>query len=146
MAANKTTADAEETPAKGGKKKIIVLALVLLVVAAGLYFFMGPKGSSKPAPPTPGAIVTVDPFIVNLAGGGYLKIGFAVEFTADAASGTEKPDVTLAQDIVIDQFSQADPNAVNNARRQMKQSLIDRIKKAYEGKVITVNYTEYVTQ
>ena len=66
----KPAAAAEEAPAKGGKKKLmIILVVVVLALGAGAYFFLF-SGSSKPAAPQPGLVLTVDPVAVNLAGAG----------------------------------------------------------------------------
>lgn len=150
MATKKTT-DADETEAKGGKKKILVLIPVLLALAAGFYFFMGPGATSDEAAeePVAGAVLQLDPITVNLAGGGYLKIGIALQFTEEASAGGEgaaAPNGAIAEDLVIAQFSQADPNAVNSARSEMKQSLQDQIVKAYDGDVYKIFLTDYVTQ
>jgi flagellar FliL protein len=141
------TDDAAEAPAKGGKKKLLILIPVLLLIAGAFYFFMGPSSDSKAAEkPVAGTVLSLEPVTVNLAGGGYLKISVALQFTADASAGEEKPDGSKATDIIIAQFSQADPNAVNNARAQMKQSLQDQIVKAYDGAVYAIYLTNYVTQ
>jgi flagellar protein FliL len=80
--AEKTTTD-EEAPAKGGKKKLLLIVLVLLLAAGGAaYFFLFSGSSAKAAEPEKGAVVTLDPIAVNLAGGGYLKIGIALQLTA----------------------------------------------------------------
>ena len=36
-----------------------------------------------------GTFLTLDPVAVNLAGGGYLKVGVALELTTDGAAGGE---------------------------------------------------------
>jgi flagellar FliL protein len=140
--------DAEGQAAKkGGKKKLVViLAVVLLVAGAGAYFFLF-SGSGTPAAPTPGAVITVDPVAVNLAGGGYLKVGVGLQLTAAAG---EKVDVAKAQDLLISTFSMARPADVNGSRDALKAALEKKIVAAYtkDGKemVMGIYLTQYVTQ
>lgn len=142
----KPAAAEEEAPAKGGKKKmIIILVVVLLAVGAGGYFFLG-KSSGKAAAPQPGLVLTVDPIAVNLAGGGYLKIGIKMQLTADVAEKDE-PDTGKATDLIISTFSQAKLADVIGARDALKASLQDKLIKAYGKDVVMgIYYTDYVTQ
>src|SRR4051794_18090312 len=148
--AEKTKPEGEETEAKGGKKKLLVIVAVLLVaVGAGAYFFLfSGSGDAKAAPPEKGTVVALDPIAVNLAGGGYLKIGIALQLTADA--GEESPDGSQALDLIISTFSQANPTDVTGARDALKEALEKKIVDAYkqdgEEIVMGVYYTEYVTQ
>src|SRR3954449_1271778 len=146
--AEKTKTDAEQAPAKRSRKMLII-ALVLLVAAAGAaYFFLFAGASAKAAEPEKGAVVTLDPIAVNLAGGGYLKIGIALQLTADA--GEESPDGSQALDLIIATFSQANPADVTGARDALKEALEKKIVDAYEEDgteiVMGIYYTEYVTQ
>jgi flagellar FliL protein len=143
----KKTEATDEAPAKGGKKKLLVLLAVVAVAAAGAAYFFLFSGTSEAAPPEPGEVLTLDPVAVNLAGGGYLKIGVALQFTADAAGGHGGgPDGAKATDLIISTFSQAQPADVNGARDALKAALQKKIVEAYEGQVIQIYYTEYVTQ
>src|SRR3954454_23947395 len=142
--------EGRETEAKGGKKKLLVIVAVLLVaVGAGAYFFLfSGSGDAKAAEPAKGAVVALDPIAVNLAGGGYLKIGIALQLTADA--GEETPDGSEALDLVIATYSQAAPADVNTARDALKEALEKKIVDAYEKDgteiVMGIYLTEYVTQ
>src|SRR3954447_13924841 len=148
--AEKTKPEGEETEAKGGTKKLLVLVAVLLVaVGAGAYFFLfSGSGDAKAAAPEKGAGVALDPIAVNLAGGGYLKIGVALQLTADA--GEESPDGSEALDLVISTYSQANPSDVVTARDALKEALEKKIVDAYEedGKeiVMGIYLTQYATQ
>jgi flagellar FliL protein len=148
--AEKTKPEGEETEAKGGKKKLLVIVAVLLVaVGAGAYFFLfSGSGDAKAAPPEKGAVVSLDPIAVNLAGGGYLKIGIALQLTADA--GEESPDGSEALDLVISTYSQANPSDVITARDALKEAVEKKIVDAYkeDGKeiVMGIYLTQYVTQ
>jgi flagellar FliL protein len=78
-------APAEGEEGKGGKKKLLAIVAVLLVaVGAAAYFFLFSGGDAEAAEPVPGEVVTLEPIAVNLAGGGSLKIGIALqEYTED---------------------------------------------------------------
>jgi len=148
--AEKTKPEGEETEAKGGKKKLLVIVAVLLVaVGAGAYFFLfSGSGDAKAAPPEKGAVVALDPIAVNLAGGGYLKIGIALQLTADA--GEESPDGSEALDLVISTYSQANPSDVITARDALKEAVEKKIVDAYKEDgteiVMGIYLTQYVTQ
>jgi flagellar FliL protein len=145
MSEKKTGAE-DEAPTKGGRTKLLVMLAVVLVAAAGAAYFFLFSGTSEAAPPEPGEVLTLEPVAVNLAGGGYLKIGVALQFTADAAGESGGPDGAKATDLIISTFSQAKPADVNGARDALKQALQKKIVEAYEGDVIEIYYTEYVTQ
>src|SRR3954447_4378631 len=135
-----------EAPAKGGKGKLLLILAVLLVAGAGAAYFFLFSGSGEPAPPEPGEVVSLEPVAVNLAGGGYLKIGVALQLTADAGGGEAGPDGSKATDLIISTFSQAKPADVVGAREALKEALKKKIVEAYEGDVMEIYYTEYVTQ
>ena len=142
----------EETEEKGGGKKklILILVVVLLAAAGAAYFFLfAGSGEAAAEEPVPGEVLALEPIAVNLAGGGYLKIGVSLELTTDGAAG-EKLDGSKATDLVISTFSQAAPADVTGARDALKAALQQKIVKAYteNGKelVMDIFYTQYVTQ
>jgi flagellar protein FliL len=145
----KPTTEAVEAPAKGGKKKLIVILLVVLLAAGGAAYFFLFSGSGKPAAPEPGLVVKLDPVAVNLAGGGYLKVGVALQLTADVAEADE-PDGSRATDLIISTFSGARPADVTGARDALKAALQKKIIDAYKQDgtevVMGIYYTDYVTQ
>jgi flagellar FliL protein len=143
----KKTDETEEAPAKGGKKKLLMILLVVLLAAAGAaYFFLFSGGTAEAEEPVPGEVLTLEPVAVNLAGGGYLKVGIALQFTEDAAGHGGGPDGAKATDLLISTFSQANPADVTGAREALKEALEQKIVEAYHGEVIEIFYTEYVTQ
>jgi flagellar protein FliL len=146
---------AEPTEATGGKKKLILILVVVLLagVAAAYFFLFSGSGEAEAAEPEHGGYVALEPIAVNLAGGGYLKIGLTLEITADAAGGGHggaAVDGAKAYDEIISTFSQAKPADVTGARDALKESLEKKIVEAYteEGveMVMGIYYTEYVTQ
>lgn len=129
--------------AKGGKKKLIVIVVVLLVAAAaGYWFFLKPGG--EPKAPEPGEVVTLEPIQVNLADGHYLRIGIALQLTAEA----KEADGSKALDATIDLFSGVNQAELAKAgkREDLKHELEKTLDEDYEGEVMGVYFTEFVTQ
>jgi flagellar FliL protein len=136
----------------GGAKTTIIAVLAVLVVCAAAYFFLlKPKNEAgaaavveEPAP-EPGAVLVVEPISLNLADGHYLRIGIGMQLTADVA---EEPDTARALDIVVALFSQRPVSEVTSAdgRESLKAQLLAELEKAYEGEVMDVYFTDYVTQ
>ena len=153
MAKEKTPTEGDGEEKGGGKKKLLLIVAVLVVAAAGAaYFFLfAGSGEAEAEAPEPGEVVVLDPIAVNLAGGGYLKIGITLQLTVDAASGHGgEVDGSKALDLVISSFSQANPADVTGARDALKEALEKKIVDAYEEDgheiVMGIYYTEYVTQ
>ena len=144
MSTKEKTAETDEAEGKGGKKKLLLIVLVVLLAAGGAAYFLLFSGSAKAAAPTPGTVMTLEPVAVNLAGGGYLKVGVALQLTSTADSKTM--DGAKAIDLVISTFSQAQPADVTGARDALKKALEKKIEKAYAGEVMGIYYTDYVTQ
>jgi flagellar protein FliL len=152
----KEKAETEEVEGKGGKKKLIMIIGVLLVAAAGAaYFFLfAASGEAEAAPePEHGGYTALEPVAVNLAGGGYLKIGVTLEYTAEAAAGghgSAGVDGAKAYDLIISTYSQAAPADVVGAREALKETLEQKIIEAYTEHevqmVMGIYLTEYVTQ
>jgi len=144
MSTKDKTAETDEAEAKGGKKQLLLIMLVVLLAAGGAAYFFLFSGSAKAAAPVPGTVMTLDPVAVNLSGGGYLKVGVALQLTSTADSKTM--DGAKAIDLVISTFSQAAPADVTGAREALKKALEKKIEKAYDGEVMGIYYTDYVTQ
>jgi len=143
MSTKEATAATDEVAPKGKKKLLIIGLVALLAVGGAAYFFLF-SGSAKAAAPVAGTVMTLDPVAVNLAGGGYLKVGVALQLTSTADSKTM--DGAKATDLVISTFSQAQPADVTRARDTLKKALEKKIIKAYDGEVMGIYYTDYVTQ
>lgn len=137
-------ADAE-APAKGGKKKKLIIGVVVLVLlGGGGYMFLGKK-SSAPKEPKPGEVVKMDPIQLNLAEGHYLKLGLALQATADAH---EAPEGSKALDLAIKLFSQRPMEELssNKEREKLKKELKEEVVHAYHEEVMDVYITEFVMQ
>jgi len=146
MSTKDKTAETDEAEGKGGKKKLLLIVLVVLLAAGGAAYFFLFSGSAKAAAPVAGTVLTLDPVAVNLAGGGYLKVGVALQLTEAASGEATKVDGAKAIDLVISTFSQAAPADVTGAREALKKALEKKIEKAYDGEVMGIYYTDYVTQ
>jgi flagellar FliL protein len=135
--------EAEPTEEKGGgrRTKLVALVAVLAVLAAGWWFLLRPSG---PAEPVPGEVMTLEPIQVNLADGHYLRIGIALQLSAEA----HEADGSKALDAVIELFSGADnAELVRSGERQdYKARLEERLHEDYHGDVLEVYFTEFVTQ
>jgi flagellar FliL protein len=133
---------APEEPAGGGRKKLVMVVVVLAVVAAaGWWFLLRPSG---PAEPVPGEVMTLEPIQVNLADGHYLRIGIALQLSAEA----HEADGSKALDATIDLFSGADRAelARTGQRQELKHQLEEELHEDYHGDVLEVSFTEFVTQ
>ncbi len=151
----KEKTEPDEVTEKGGKKKLLlILAVVLVAVAAAAYFLLfSGSGEAEAAAPEHGGYVALEPIAVNLAGGGYLKVGITLEITTAAAGGGHggaSVDGAKAYDQIISTFSQAKPEDVTGAREALKEALETKIIEAYTEHdvpmVMGIYYTEYVTQ
>ncbi|HVE26171.1 MAG TPA: flagellar basal body-associated FliL family protein [Sporichthya sp.] len=141
--------DGAPQPNKQGakKKKLIIIGVVLLVAAAAYMSVLKPKPAATGAP-VPGAVVKLDPLTLNLDGGHYLKLSMALQFTAGASGGEEKPDGSKALDLAIAQLSNRKVAELNTAaaREAAKKKLLTAIEAAYENDVMDLYFTEFVMQ
>jgi flagellar FliL protein len=129
----------------GGKKKLLLVVLVLaLVGGAGYWFFLKPAGGAEKEP-EPGAVVKLDAIQINLADAHYLKVAIALQASKDAG---KELDGSQALDETIDLFSgqSMDDLSRRSFREKMKKELEHRLDEAYEGEVIGVYFTDFVTQ
>lgn len=151
-----SSAAAEEPPAKKSRKKLVVVLLVVVLAlggGAGWYFLMGPGAApadgaaAEPVEPEPepGEVLTVDAVSINLAGGHYLRLGIALQLTADVH---EEVSSAHALDLAIALFSGRTVEEVSSAegRDALKAELRHQLEEAYEGEVMDVYLTDYVTQ
>ncbi len=140
---------APEPEAKKGRRGLLVViaVLALAAVAAAVYFFL-PRGDAgaDDQGPEPGVVVDVDPVSLNLADGHYLRLGFALQLTADV--GEELPETSEAIDIAIALFSGRTVAEVSDpaTRDALKVQFAEQLAQAYDGEVMDVYLTNYVTQ
>jgi flagellar protein FliL len=150
MSTKEKTDETDETTGKGSKKRLLLIGLVLILAAAGAAYFLLFSGSAEAeTEPVAGDVLVLEPIAVNLAGGGYLKIGVTLQFTEEGTAGGHGgsgPDGSKATDLIISTFSQAAPADVTGAREALKVALEQKIIEAYHGDVMAIFYNEYVTQ
>ncbi|WP_282946641.1 flagellar basal body-associated FliL family protein [Cellulomonas endometrii] len=143
----------EPAPKKGKKKKLLLVigAVVLVLGGAAAYFLLGKSGGAEAAAeeepaPEPGAVVAVEPISLNLAQGHYLRLGFELQLIADV--GEEAPEPGKAVDAAIALFSGRTIAEVSDpaVREQLKTEFLHELEELYEGEVMDVYLTNYVTQ
>jgi flagellar FliL protein len=139
------TEAAAEAPKKSKKKLIIIVAAVLVLAGAAYYVLMVRGGPDKPAAPTPGLVVPLEPIQVNLAGEHYLRVGISLQMTADAE---KEIDGGKALDATIAEFSGKPVAKVNDPRSRelYKKELLEKLAERYEKTVMDIYFTEFVTQ
>jgi flagellar FliL protein len=133
---------AEPRKKGGGKKKLLIVLVLLLAVGGAAYWFVL-KPSPKQAP-KPGEVVELEPIQVNLTGGHYLKVGIALQLTA----GAKEADGSKALDATIDLFSGRSMAELTRAddRARLKKDLERELDHRYDGEVMGVYFTDFVTQ
>lgn len=152
---SKENKDPSDDAPKKSKKKLMIIVIAAVVVllggGAGAYFmFMGGKAEAKPAPVKGIVTATEEALTINLTDGHYLKLGFALQMTADA--GAEKVDTSEALNLAIDEYTgkTVAELSTEKGRDTAKASLLAKIEKAYnEGDkqmIMDIYYTSFVTQ
>lgn len=142
-------AAAEAPPTKSKKKLVLILGVLVLALGGAAFFFLKPSGGEAAAaeqpPAEPGGVAQIDPVSVNLAGGHYLRIGFSMQLTAAAGEEVEQ---AKALDIAIALYSGRTIEEVNDPahREELKEELAHQLEEAYEGEVMGVYLTDFVTQ
>ncbi len=150
---SKDEKDAAEAPKKS-KKMLIIIVLALVVLGGGgggAYFMLaGGKDEKVPAPVKGEVVALENPLTVNLADGHYLKVGFALQMTEEAAGAEIDPSEAI--DLAIDQYTGVEIAELQTekGRIKAKEELLERIEKAYnvDGKhlVMGIYFTQFVTQ
>ncbi|MGY4643746.1 flagellar basal body-associated FliL family protein [Cellulomonas sp. URHB0016] len=142
----------EPEPTKKGRlklrvrKRVLVAGGVVLLLAGGAgYWFLGRGGTPVVEAPVPGAVVTVEPVSLNLADGHYLRIGFGLQLTEDTL---EAPDTARALDIAIALYSGRTVAEISDpaTRAALKTELVKQLTEQYDGEVMDVYLTNFVTQ
>ena len=140
----KATSESEDAPG-GGKKKLVLVVVALLAVGAAAYFFvLKPKPDPKKEKPVAGEVIALEPRQVNLEGGHYLKLGLALQGTAEA----KELEGSKALDAAISLFSGRSVEEVSRPAelKHLKDELTKELEHLYEGEVMDVYFTDFVTQ
>lgn len=135
----------EEAPKKS-RKKLMVIILLVVALAAGAYFFVfaGDKADAGPQEPVPGVVQPVESMSLNLVDGHYLRLGLGLQLV----EGVEAVDASPARDAAISLFSGRSVKELSTAegRAKLKVTLTKQLTELYEGEVIGVYLTDFVTQ
>jgi flagellar FliL protein len=137
-------AEDEDTGKKGKPVKLIALLLVAaLAGVAGWWFMLRPVAAEEA--PHPGEVVKLDAIQVNLEGGHYLRIGIALQATDEVE---EELDGSKALDATIELFTGRTMEQLRSEkyRHRLKTKLEAHLDEAYEGEVMGVYFTDFVTQ
>lgn len=134
----------ETATASSGRRKLLVLLVVVAVMAAAAWFLvLAPRRSDHA--PQPGAVLPLDAQQINLAAGHYLRLGVALQLSKDAG---EEVDGSKALDAAIGVFSglSVEQLARTGARDALKRKLLGELEHRYDGEVMDLYFTEFVTQ
>lgn len=137
-----TKGEADATKAPLTRRLIIAAGLIVVIAGAGYWFLL------RPAPdvaPEPGEVVTLEPIQLNLAEGRYLRVAIALQATLDVE---EKVDGSRALDAAIEVFSGLPVAQVTerDSREALKSELKRRVLELYEGELMDLYFTDFVTQ
>jgi flagellar FliL protein len=156
------TAAAAPAPKQGKFKKILVLTLVtvLLGVGGGLAYLLftddpaplGNPSQAAPAPHSERAIMSLEPFLVNLADREtrrYLKLKVDLEVGQEkSVKELEKslPPIRDAMILLLSSKAYAEISTVEG-KRQLKQDILQKMAAIPGGRQVTnIYFTEFVAQ
>jgi flagellar protein FliL len=151
MSQDEKNAAAEEPKKSKKMLMIIVVAVVVLLGGGAGAFFMLKGDSAEAAAPEKGVVTAIEtPLTINLKDGHYLKVGFALQQTADAAEAVETSE---ALNLAIETYTgmSVAELSTEKGREAAKEELLTKIVKAYTTKdgvkeVMDIYYTSFVTQ
>ncbi len=150
---SKDEKETAEAPKKSNKMLMIIVIAVVVLLGGGAGAFFMMKGDSAEAAPEPekGTVVAIENALtINLAGGHYLKVGFALQQTADAAG--HDVDTSEALNLAIDQYTgmTVAELSTEKGRDHAKEELLKKIVEAYteddKKMVMDIYFTQFVTQ
>ena len=132
------------TKPAGGRKKVLVPILAVLAIAGGGYWFLL-RPAPEPSEPEPGEVLALEAIQVNLKAGHYLRVGIALQMSAEVV---EELDGSKALDALIDVYTgeKVAGLAEPERREELRGVLVDRVVKLYVNEVLDVYVTEFVTQ
>lgn len=137
--------EATADDAGGGKKKKLIMVVVgVLLLAGAAYWFLLKPGDAAEPEVVPGEVVALEPIQINLADGHYLRVGIALQ----TVEGAYEVDGSYALDKLISTFSMVPMQEVADAEKREKhrEYLVEQLDEHYQGDVMDVYFTEFVTQ
>jgi flagellar FliL protein len=149
-------------PKQGRLKKILILTLltVFLGVGGGLAYLllsddpapMGTASQAAPAPSSQKAIMSLDPFLVNLAdreNRRYLKLKMDLEVTQEKSIKELEKSLPPIRDAMISLLSSKGYAEICTVegKRQLKQEILQKMAAIPGGQQVTnIYFTEFVAQ
>lgn len=164
---NKEVEEGATPPAKNSKKKIIKLAIIgggIVVILGGgfmgwkLFLHKGSDEGTAAAKPehaakeTPGHIVSLDPFVVNLADPSettYLKITVNLEVESEVITAEIQTRTPQIRDAILMLLTSKTSEDVKNTggKLALQDEMVSRVNNfLHTGKVKAVYFTEFVMQ
>jgi flagellar FliL protein len=152
---------AEGGDAKGGKNRLIMIALVVVALVGGIKGFVLGGGKAAAAGPVtttttaPGPVVTLEPVTLNIAGGRFLKVGFALQLSGDHTGDAHAKDSSdptkgyaRAVDMAIEVLGgrKFEELVTTEGRSAAKEELAHRLEEAYPHEVEGLYFTQFVMQ
>ncbi len=141
-----------EQKKKSKKTPLLLIVIAILAVAVAALAMMGKlpfigggeAAATETVAPEPGESVAVEAISVNLSDGHYLRVGFEMQMSATAESVATAP----AKDAAIELFSGRSMEDVNSetGRKELKEQLLATLNELFDGQVLGLSYTDYVTQ
>lgn len=135
------TSAKDATARPKSRKKLVMILVVVLLLGGGGFWVTRPAGE---AAPKAGEVEALEPILLNLAGGRYLKVGLALQLV----EGVKEIDGSKALDAMIERFSGLPVAQVNNPkeRKKLQEALTEEIIELYEDEVMGTYYVLFVTQ
>ena len=128
----------------GGKKKLIII-VVLPRRARRRRLLVLPQAAGPAPEPVRGEVVTLDATQINLAGGHYLRIGIALQLTADGHGGRRQQGAGR-HDRPLQRPVDHRAERTRRSGSTLKEELAKELDELYDGEVMEVYFTEFVTQ
>lgn len=130
---------------RGKGKPLLAVVLVTALAAGASWWFLLRPASAVEEAPEPGEVVKLDAIQVNLQENHYLRIGIALQASAEVH---EEIEGSKALDATIELFTghRMEDLAREAYRHKLKKKLEHELEEAYEGEVIGVYFTDFVTQ
>ena len=123
-------------------KVLVALLSLLILVAATYWFVLRPGGEDAPEP---GEVTVLEPIQINLTDGHYLRLSLGLQTTVKV---TEEVDGSKALDAAVELFTGRSVQELSGqgARAALKNTLKEQVVELYEGEVMDLYFTEFVTQ
>lgn len=139
--------DGEEAPKKSKKMLFIIIGVLVLLIGGGAgYYFLGMKNEApsedvakKVTEPKDPIYIVLDPFTVNLSGGGqYLQMGITLQMKSDKDGVRLKSYLPSLRSRVISILSSKSAEDINTleGKETLKSEIMEAIQKPFvEGAI-----------